>query len=527
MWPTTELEQRLQNLGHHQPLAVDISGQCGVSTNPLGHPYNHRADNLFRIAWGSPAYALWVVDLETNYTFISYGQAVLVIACGVGVFFLQPAALNYGSRGPYLIGSILILIGLICGLVMTRVGLYFAYMALAGFGSAPSYSTIVTSLLDVSFLHRKGRMISIYGLVLIAGNFLPPLATGYIVDTQGWQWCFRYLLMFFGVSTLLMAFAVEETSFPRDAHHSHVVSNGVPVKVTAAHDDDRTSLDAKPPTNVMTRTSTAGSHSTSINNQTQSSEPRHSYWQRMSIYRYHESIKAGYWSIVFASVRLATLPAPVWASIQLVVSTFLVGVVMTTLASLFSIHPYNFNTAQMGLMYITLLLASLVGAYLGGPATDWLVLRMAKRNGGVHEPEHRLLAWLPVPFLAAGGTLLYGLGAYNQLHWMVPCMGLFLIGIYLNLSLPVCLGYAFDCYTSLEDETAQLTNTIRNVGGGVLMFAVQPWINASGVKNTTIIVSAIVFAVHMTGLVFQSKGNAIRRRYAPTYYNLLERIYLK
>lgn len=369
-------------------------------------------------------------------------------------------------------------------------------------------------------------MISMYGLTVIAGNFLPPLATGYIVDTQGWQWCFRYLLMFFGISTLLMAFAVEETAFLRESHHDHIVSNGEPVKVAAAPYDACTDLDAKPPTNIMTRASTSGSQSTPAGRPALSAEPRHSYWQRMSIYRHRETIKAGYWSIVFASFRLATLPAPVWASIQLVVTTFLVGVVMTTQAMLFSVAPYNFTTAQMGLMYIALLLGSLVGSYLGGPATDWLVILMAKRNGGIHEPEHRLLAWIPVPFLASGGTLLYGLGAYNQLHWTVPCIGLFLIGIYLNLSLPVCLGYAFDCYTSLEDETAQLTNTIRNVGGGVLTFAVQPWINASGVKNTTIAISVLVFFLHMSGLVFQLKGKAIRSRYAPTYYNLVERIYL-
>jgi MFS family permease len=408
---------------------------------------------------------------------------------------------------------------------MTRVGLFIAYMALAGFGSAPSYSNTVTSLLDVSYLHQKGLMISTYGIVLIAGNFLPPLATGYIVDTQGWRWCFRYLLILFSLSTLVMAFTVEETSFPRDTHYSLVVSDGVPVEVTAVRDDDRKSIDNKLTTNIRTQMTTTKSQSTPTNNQVRTLETRHSYWRRMAIYHRHITVKASYWKIVFASFRLATLPAPLWSSIQLAVTTFVVGIVMTTQASFFAVPPYNFTTAQMGLMYIALLIGSLLGSFLGGPATDWMVLRLAKCNNGIYEPEYRLWAYLPVPFLATGGTLLYGLGAANGLHWMVPCFGLFLLGIYLNLSLPVALGYAFDCYTSLEDETAQFTNTIRNVAGGAFTFCIQPWINASGARNTIIILSVIVFVIHITGILFQFRGKSIRKAYAVRYYNMLEQIY--
>lgn len=68
-----------------------------------------------------------------------------------------------------------------------------------------------------------------------------------------------------------------------------------------------------------------------------------------------------------------------------------------------------------------------------------------------------------------------------------------LLGIYLNFSLPVCLGYAFDCYSSLEDETAQLTYTMRNVAGGVFAFVIQPRLNVSVIRNTTIAMAAIFF----------------------------------
>ena len=98
---------------------------------------------------------------------------------------------------------------------MTSINYFFAYVILAGFGSAPSYATIVTSLIDMSFQHQKGRILSLYGIVLIAGNFLPPVPAGYIVDSQGWKWCFYYLIIFFAVSSVLVLVAAEETAFPR------------------------------------------------------------------------------------------------------------------------------------------------------------------------------------------------------------------------------------------------------------------------------------------------------------------------
>ncbi|KAJ1325992.1 multidrug resistance protein [Microdochium nivale] len=96
----------------------------------------------------------------------------------VGVMFLQPVTIEFRKRLSYLIGSLILIAGFVCGLAMTNDALYFAFMALAGIGSAPSYSTSLTSLLDMTFLHQKGQALGLYGAVVVFGNFLPPLAAG-------------------------------------------------------------------------------------------------------------------------------------------------------------------------------------------------------------------------------------------------------------------------------------------------------------------------------------------------------------
>ncbi|EMT71697.1 major facilitator superfamily domain-containing protein [Fusarium oxysporum II5] len=463
------------------------------------------------IAWCSPSWAIWVVDLKTDFTQLSYGQALLVMMCGVGVMFLQPVALKYGRRLSYFIGSLFIIAGLACGLSMTSIGLYFVYMTLGGFGSAPSYSTVVTSLLDISFLHQKGKALSIYGFILLLGNFLPPLAAGYIVDSQGWVWVFRYLLVFFGVSTLLVSFTAEETSFPRLANHvqeavavpSETVASNPGPKDKTRHSQVQTAAGPGPtqPANVA---------------------ERFTYLQKMTIYRNNPEVKAGYWRLVLSMAKVTALPAVLWASFQLAISTLVVSAVMTTQASFFSIPPYNFTPAQMGLMYIPLMIGSFMGVFIGGTLTDWLLIRMARKSDGIHEPENRLWVYLLVPLLAAAGCLLYGVGASAGVHWILPCIGLFLIGVYTNVCLPIALGYALDSYPELEDEIVQLSNFVRNVGGGALTFCIQPWINASGPRDTIIYLVVIIFVVHATSIFFQFWGKALRRRSASIYYRICQ-----
>ncbi|EXK82668.1 hypothetical protein FOQG_12943 [Fusarium oxysporum f. sp. raphani 54005] len=171
---------------------------------------------------------------------------------------------------------------------------------------------------------------------------------------------------------------------------------------------------------------------------------------------------------------------------------------MTTQASFFTIPPYNFTPAQMGLMYIPLMIGSFMGVFIGGALADWLLIHMVRKSDGIHEPENRLWVYLLVPLLAATGCPLYGVGASTGVYWVLPCIILFLIGVYTNVCLPIALGYALDSYPELEDEIVQLSNFVRNVGGGALTFCIQQWINASGPRNTIIYLIVIIFVVQVT-----------------------------
>lgn len=438
------------------------------------------------------------------------------------MLFIQPWATKFGRRLAYIFGSILIICGLLCGRFMTDSRLYFAYQIIAGLGSAPAYSTIITSVLDVSFLHQRGSVIAVVGLVLLVGNFLPPIVAGYIVDKQGWKWCFNYLLIFFGISSFILAVGAEESLFARDSFETQNV-RGVQVAPTAGIAKQSGLVGVKREKDHDTGLTS----SITLENTRDDSESldthRISYRQKMTLYRPNQDIRAGYWPLAFSIFEVAMLPAAIWMGILFSLSSFVVGVILTTLASFFSGPPYNFSATTMGLMYLPLLIGAVLGSLWGGPCTDWLILRLARQNEGIHEPEHRLWAYLLVPVVGAAGVLLYGVGAAQGLHWIVPCLGLVFVGFYLDASTPIAMGFALDCYPGLEDQVVQLSNFLRNVLGGAATFGLQPWIDHNGAQTTIIIIAAMVFALNATSTGFQFYGKHLRSLSAGRYFTTLDR----
>ena len=80
-------------------------------------------------------------------------------------------------------------------------------------------------------------------------------------------------------------------------------------------------------------------------------------------------------------------------------------------------EPYNFSTTATGLMFLSALIGSIFG-YFTGVFADTVVVFLARRNGGVKEPETRLWT-LCLSFVYAGlGYLLYGWAADSGLPWI-------------------------------------------------------------------------------------------------------------
>jgi hypothetical protein len=155
---------------------------------------------------------------------------------------------------------------------------------------------------------------------------------------------------------------------------------------------------------------------------------------------------------------------------------------------------------------------------VSGVINDKTYIILAKRNKGYAEPEFRLWVLLPLAFVQAGGLLLYGVGVGRGLPWIVPAIGMGLIGFCLVASVSILLSYVWDCYAHIVDEEAvTAVLIIRAIIATGFTFANQPWITASGIQNTFIACAMIAFVGFLSSAIFLKWGKSFERYSAQRY----------
>jgi len=130
--------------------------------------------------------------------------------------------------------------------------------------------------------------------------------------------------------------------------------------------------------------------------------------ERYSLYTPTPSGARPFLYLVWDFLRLVRFPAIAYTALMWGASLTWFSVVLTTMSTYFTLPPYNFSPSGVGLMnlppFIGVALALTVSA-----SNDWIILKLAKRNGGVFEPEMRLWLGLVGVVLTPAGMLLFGL----------------------------------------------------------------------------------------------------------------------
>lgn len=119
-------------------------------------------------------------------------------------------------------------------------------------------------------------------------------------------------------------------------------------------------------------------------------------------------------------------------------------------SAILSSPPYNFAPNNVGLSYISPIIVTIPSTILSGWLGDKLTISMARRNGGISEPEHKLLLLLPLTILVPAGILMMGLGPWFQAHWIVYIIGWGIVMGMGPIGALIPLNYLFDCFHSIK-----------------------------------------------------------------------------
>ncbi|ORY60290.1 major facilitator superfamily transporter [Pseudomassariella vexata] len=438
------------------------------------------------------------LELGISYEDMNYSFASCCAGIAVGCIFFVPLAVNYGRRPVYIVSTA---IQLATGIWQAKVNTgpeLITVNVVSGAAGAISESIVQITVADLFFVHERATMNGVYLMMVNMGSFLAPVAAGYVAVAMGWRWIWWWTSILLGVSLLLFVFFYEESKYAvrvpaqlrrRSSETGDVYVDGEDGAVTSsAHGDVKS---AEPQISKTT-----------------AEFPKRPLRERFALIT-REPRGAPYFQQIVEFLELFALPpvaytALIWGSLLAWFS-----VLLTTLSTYFPIEPYNFSASAIGLMNLPPFIGSVIGLMFA-PVNDWLILKLARRNGGTYEPEMRLWMALPGVFLVPTGMLVFGLSMTEGKPWIIPAIGLAIFGFGMSLLGDGVLTYVQDCYSKIIGSALVPIAFTRNAFATLIVFALTPWIESMGLENMFITATILCLVTLSSTIMMMIWGRRMR-----------------
>lgn len=420
-----------------------------------------------------------------SFTDIALLTGYHLLGVGVAGFIFVASARVWGKRHLYLIGTVIIIISSAWG-----GGSNHNYRSLLaarffqGVGLAPFEALVNASVGDLYFVHERGVRMALSNLSLFGGAFFTPVIVGKLTNTLGWQWSFYLLAIFTAAMLPLVILFVPETAYVRDERLNADIALTVGGEVSKPSREEEqasgaSSLEKDPNTSSMEPSTT---------------RPPPNLISRENLMPFNgRKTKESFFKLLLRPFPLFFHPGILWACLiqgTLIGWTVLIGIV---LAAIMLGPPLFFNEVETGYMYTGAFIGAMLGFVLAGLLSDTTAKFMTRRNGGIYEPEFRLI--LVIPQLIFGCTGLYGFGitANNTYRygWFWPDFFFALEVMGMVLGAVASALYIVDAHGDVAVEGFTCLLVFKNIFSFGLTFSGYNWLVKTGIKPVFLAISSV------------------------------------
>ncbi|CAH0044828.1 unnamed protein product [Clonostachys solani] len=449
------------------------------------------------------------LNTSLSLTDINNGTGIMFLFYGWGCVLWQAVALQYGKRPTYLFSLVANVIVLACAPLCTTSGPYLANRILLGFFGAPVESLAEISITDIWFAHQRPQYLAWYGWSLALCGKLAPMLSGFINVGMGWKWTLWWCAIFNAIAFVYCFFLMEETNYDRK-HDAH------PRAATNVQAADASSTDKGAESKEKTVTTSVAD--------TERGEiqwAKKTYLQKLGIKDKKRPNR--FLDIIIAPFKGFTYPSVVYAGLMYGANNLVwTGMQNATIGTIYTTE-YGFTTAGVAGGYAGGILGTIIGGLYCGKIGSMLTIKLARRNGGISEPEHTLYLFTLSCILVPASMILYGLAITYHLHWFALAFTQFTLAINSSLSVAGALNYAIGSYPELAGQMVTTCVIIRNTLSFAINFGITPWLNASGYLVVYCVVAGISLVWNASIFVMTRFGRSMREKTAAKYWREVDR----
>ncbi|KAI0773545.1 MFS polyamine transporter [Fomes fomentarius] len=417
----------------------------------------------------------------TNSSLIALLTSIYVLGYALGPLLLGPISEIFGRARVLQAANFWYLAwNLACGFARNK-GEMITFRFLSGFGGSGTLSIGGGVLGDVWLPEQRGQAVAIYSLAPMLGPVVGPVCGAWIAEKGDWRWVV-HALYFWAPTIVSVAVQLVGLFFLQETY--------APVLLEQKARLIRKEMDAE---------------------KGQTRDVR-------SIYDCADRE----WSNIVQQALLRPFMLlfrePI---IQLFgcYMAFVYGTLylfLTTVTSIFE-GVYKQSVGIAGLHYIALGLGLSVISQINAHFIDVVYKYLCAKNDGVGKPEFRLPSMVPGTILLPIGLLLTGWSARESVHWIVPDIGILVVGAGMVLNFQTIQTYIIDAFTLYAASALAAVTLLRSLAGfGFPLFAPSMYKTLGYGKGDTILACAATVIGIPAPFLFWKYGERIRNasRYA-------------
>lgn len=398
-------------------------------------------------------------------------------------------SLAYGRRPVFLASSIILLGATIGSAVQNDYSSHLATRKLQGLATGASESLLPLMLTEVTYLHQRGKVFGLYWMVQSIFSACLNIASSYISANIGWRWYYWIFAILVGVGIILTFFCAFETRFSRPA----TSIDGIIV-----------TTDEFGVTHILpgdsTQTHPAGMNVQPLGDLADVDTTRKPYLQKLKPWSTpHPSPLR---MILLSWVRMAQcMTSPAILFVVLSASIALGCIVDLSLTYDAVLQSKGWAPKDIGLINIGSIVEALLAAAYSTVIGDRFVLWIAKRNHGIHKPEHRLIVLVLPALLGVAMLLLYGFKASdaNASSWGIVLAYTFYSTAWVTV-LIVTTTFASEAAPKHPGPALVMVVGTKNIVSFGWTYGLTPLMNKGGYSYAYGVLAAVYGACFILGI---------------------------